>query len=152
MEIKKYLKGRIVFLGMGNSMRGDDGVGCNFIQMLKKSKKAISSRIDFFDGGLMPENYLEPIVKINPDRVFIVEAVDFEGFPGEAKLFKEAQSQLNFSTHTLSLTFILDYLKEKTKANVFILGIQPRQLQWGAALSSEVKATVQKLITQLITA
>jgi len=148
-EVKKYIKGKVVFLGMGNPMRGDDGAGCEFIEELRRSGKVKSSKISLFNGGQVPENYVEPIVKIRPDKVFIVETVDFGASPGEIRVFEEAELQSNFSTHTLSLSFILEYLKEKTRAKVFILGIQPRQLGWGSHLSPEVKKAVEKLIRQL---
>jgi len=130
-------------------MRGDDGAGCRFVEELKKSKKATSSQIYLFNGGQAPENYLEPIVKIEPERIFIVDAIDFGASPGEVKLFKEIKSPLHFSTHTLPLTFILDYLKEKTEAEVFILGIQPGKLLWGTGLSFKVENTLKELINQI---
>ena len=148
-ELKKYIQGKVVFLGMGNLMKGDDGAGCRFVEELRKSGKSISSQIYLFNGAQVPENYLEPIVKLKPERIFIVDAVDFGAFPGEVKLFKEVEPQSNFSTHTLSLTFILDYLRKKTRAKVFILGIQPKQLQWGTGLSSEVETAVRELVKQL---
>ncbi len=130
-------------------MKGDDGAGCKFIEELKKSGKIRPSQMYLFNGGQMPENYVEPIVKIEPERIFIVDALDFGAFPGRIKLFKEVEPQSNVSTHTLSLAFILDYLRRKTKAEVFILGIQPGQLRWGAGLSSEVEAAIKALVNQL---
>ena len=149
LEIKKYIQGKVVFLGVGNSMRGDDGLGDRFIEELRKSKKSRSSQIYLFKGAQVPENYLEPIAKIKPDRIFIVDALDFGASPGKVRLFKEVGPQSNFSTHALSLNFILDYLRKRTEAEVFILGIQPAQLQWGATLSPEVEATVKELVNQL---
>ena len=146
LEIKKYIQGKVVFLGVGNPMRGDDGAGCKFVEELEKSGKTISSQIYLFNGGQMPENYLEPIVKIEPDKIFIVDAVDFNASPGTFKLFEKAEPQMYFSTHTLSLNFILDYLREKTQARIFVLGIQPGQLHWGSDLSSEVREGIKKLV------
>ncbi len=128
-------------------MRGDDGAGCKFIEELRRSKKTTSSRIYLFNGGQMPENYLEPIVKIEPDQIFIVDAVDFNASPGTFKLFERVEEpQMSFSTHTLSLHFILDYLREKTQARVFVLGIQPGQFYWGSYVSPGVREGIKKLV------
>ncbi|MBE0478889.1 carbamoyltransferase HypF, partial [Candidatus Aerophobetes bacterium] len=147
IDIKKYIQGKVVFLGVGNLMKGDDGAGCIFIEELQKASK--SFRIYLFNGGQLPENYLEKIIKVRPDKVFIVDAVDFNASPGKVRLFKEVEPSLNFSTHHLPLSFILKYLREKTKAEVFILGIQPKNIQWGSNLSLEVKSAVKGLIEGL---
>ncbi len=149
LNLKKYIQGKVVFLGVGNPMRGDDGAGCLFVEELKKSGKLNSSNIHFFNAAQVPENFLEPIVKIKPNTIFIVDAVDFDASPGKAKLFQKISSHLTFSTHTLPLNFVFDYLKEKTKAHIFILGIQPATLKWGADLSPKVKKTIKELINQL---
>lgn len=150
IEIKKYIQGKVVFLGIGNPMRGDDGAGCEFIEELKNCQKIKSFPIYLFNGGQLPENYLEPIAEIKPTTVFLVDAVDFGAPAGTFKLFEKAEPQMGFSTHTLSLNFILDYLREKTQAEIFILGIQPGQLHWGRGLSPEVQEGIKKLIDQLI--
>jgi len=149
INLKRYIQGKVVFLGVGNPLKGDDGVGCFFVKELKNSGEASPSQIHIFDGGLVPENYLEPIVKIDPDSVFIVDAIDFDGFPGEIRLFHRTSSQLYFSTHTLPLTFILEYLSKRTEAQIFILGIQPEKLSWGTGLSPKVKNAVRELVREL---
>ena len=153
IEVRKYIRGKVVFLGIGNPMRGDDGAGVEFIEELKNHLKNYprikSFPIYLFNGGQLPENYLEPIVKIKPATVFLVDAVNFGASPGTFKLFERAEPQIHFSTHTLSLNFILSYLKEKTRAKIFILGIQPGQFHWGSYLSSEVQEEIKKLVDQL---
>ena len=149
MEIMKYLQCRVVFLGVGNPVKGDDGVGCILVEELKKAGNIDPSRPYLFNGGQAPENYLEPIVRLAPDRVFIVDAVDFGGAAGDIRLFEEAPPQSDFSTHALSLSLMVKYLSEKTHAKTLILGIQPGQLQWGTGLSSEVQAAVKKLVNHI---
>lgn len=150
IELKKYIRGKLVFLGIGNPMRGDDGTGVEFIEELKNHPWIKSFPIYLFNGEQLPENYLEPIVKIKPATVFLVDAVDFGASPGTFKLFEKAEPKMHFSTHTLSLNFILNYLREKTQAKIFILGIQPGQIHWGNSLSPEIREEIKKLVDQLI--
>lgn len=149
VNLRKHIRDKVVFLGVGNLMRGDDGAGCVFIKEAKKLGKAAIHQVYFFDGGQTPENYLEPIVNIKPDSIFIVDAVDFGAGAGEVALFKKIPPHSSFSTHTLSLTFILEYLKKNTQAKIFILGIQPERLDWGTGLSSKTKNAVRQLVSQL---
>jgi len=148
--IKNSLKERTVFLGIGNPLRGDDGAGCKFIRELKRWGAGRRKGIYLFNGEQLPENYLEPIVKIQPATVVLVDAVDFGAPAGEVKVFEEAGSQPGFSTHTLSLSLLLNYLREATQAKIFILGIQPKKTRWGEGLSKEVEATIKGLVNWLI--
>jgi len=90
--IKNSLKERTVFLGIGNPLRGDDGAGCKFIRELKRWGAGRRKGIYLFNGEQLPENYLEPIVKIQPATVVLVDAVDFGAPAGEVKVFEEAGS------------------------------------------------------------
>jgi len=145
IKIKEYIKGKVVFLGMGNLIRGDDGAGCVFINRLKGLLKGTFPDTHFFDAGQVPENYVEVIARIKPDRIFIVDSVDFGARAGETRLFEKAEPYYNFFTHTLSLDFILDYLRGKTGAEIFIIGIQPEKIKWGAGLSPRVEKAVKEL-------
>lgn len=148
--IKKPLKEKIVFLGAGNPLRGDDGVGCKFIRELKKRGMEKRKKVYLFNGEQLPENYLEPIIKIQPSTVILVDAVDFGGSAGEIKIFKQANFQSGFSTHTLSLSLLLNYLKENSQAEIFLLGIQPKNTAWGEDLSKEVQASLKELVKCLL--
>lgn len=139
----------MVFLGIGNPLRRDDGAGCRFIRELKRWGVGRRKGIYLFNGGELPENYLEPIVKIQPAIVVLVDAVDFGGEAGEVKVFRETGFQSGFSTHTLSLSLILNYLRETTRAKIFILGIQPKNTGWGEGLSKEVETTIKGLVNWL---
>ncbi|MCD6257832.1 hydrogenase 3 maturation endopeptidase HyCI [Candidatus Aerophobetes bacterium] len=149
-KIKKYVQGRVVFLGIGNPVRGDDGVGSRFIEELKNRRQMISLSVHLFNGEKVPENYLEPIINVRPSTVFIVDAADFGAPAGTVELFEKVEPCVSFSTHSLPLNFIVDYLKERTKARVFILGIQPKQINWGDGLSFEVEREMKKLVDQFI--
>ena len=148
--IKENIKGKVVFLGVGNILREDDGVGCVFAERLNKALPNNFNQILVLNGGEAPENYLEVVVNAKADKIFIVDAVDFGGEPGDIKLFEKAQPQYGFSTHGLSLGFVLDYLKENTKAKVYIVGIQPEKVGWGEGLSYRVEKAVKDLVEDLL--
>ena len=71
-HLKLHLAGKVVILGIGNTFRGDDGIGSLLAQRLKDKVSFI-----VYDSGPSPENYLGKIIKDKPDNIIIVDAVDF---------------------------------------------------------------------------
>ena len=144
--LKDKLKGRVVLLGVGNRIRGDDAAGPELIEILKKRPPDKGKEIFLFDGGELPENYLIPIANLKPNLVIIVDAVDFGSRPGTVKLFPIRQiPQGSFSTHRLSLRFLGSYLEKEIQAKIFVLGIQPKSIKLEEKLSPEVKKALRDL-------
>jgi len=144
--LRRELKGKIVLLGVGNRIRGDDAAGPELIEILKKRLPDIRKEIFLFDGEELPENYLIPMANLKPNLVIIVDAVDFGSRPGTIKLFPIQQiPQGSFSTHRLSLRFLGSYLEKETQAKIFVLGIQPKSIKLEEKLSLEVKKALSDL-------
>jgi len=144
--LRRELKGKIVLLGVGNRIRGDDAAGPELIEILKKRLPDVGKGIFLFDGEEVPENYLIPIANLKPNLVIIVDAVDFGSRPGGVKLFPIQQiPQGSFSTHRLSLRFLGSYLEKETQAKIYLLGIQPKSIKLEEKLSFEVKKALRGL-------
>ncbi len=144
-EIKKRLtgiiKGRVVILGIGNDLRGDDGLGSLLAQELQGRVKGV-----VFDGGRTPENYLGKIIWEKPDTVLIVDALDMGGRPGEVTIQEPGRlSKGEFSTHHLSLPLIASIIQSDTRTKVFIIGVQPERIKFGDRLSPRVERTLERL-------
>ena len=144
--LRGELKGRVVLLGVGNRIRGDDAAGSELIEILKKRLPNKGGEIFLFDGEEVPENYLLPIADLKPNLVIIVDAVDFGSRPGTIRFFPIRQiPQGSFSTHRLSLRFVGSYLEKETQAKIFVLGIQPKSIKLEEKLSPEVKKALRDL-------
>ncbi|MFO7650195.1 MAG: hydrogenase 3 maturation endopeptidase HyCI [bacterium] len=126
----------VVIVGVGNTLRGDDAVGPIVIERLGEVAGA-----QLFDAGPAPENFLDPVTELAPDRILFVDACDFRAAPGEFRVFEmpdiERLSAGLVSTHTLPLTMTAQ-LFTAGGARVSLLGIQPRSLEFGAPLSGPV--------------
>ena len=137
---------RFVLLGVGQSLRGDDGAGPELLRILRHKTTAT-----LFDCGEVPENYLDEIIKIHPETVVVVDAVNLGMEAGAVALLEENNLQsAGWSTHHGSLRPLIKYLKANTKADVFVLGIQPKSTEFGTEISSEVRQTLD-LLQLLIT-
>jgi len=133
---------RTVILGVGNVLKGDDGVGPLVCEALGGK---VSARV--IDAGTVPENYIRPIIDAHPQFLLVADAVDFGGAPGAVGVFAIDQiNDMAFSTHALSLRLFVDVLATEIEVNVLLLGIQPVCTQLGQPVSDPVQESIQELI------
>ena len=79
-HLKSHLKGKVVILGIGNTLRSDDGAGSILASRIRDKAPYI-----VYDCGASPENYLGKIVQDKPDTVLIIDAADFGAKPGGSR-------------------------------------------------------------------
>jgi hydrogenase 3 maturation protease len=141
-HLKEHLKGKVVILGIGNTMRSDDGIGSLLTQQIKDKVPFV-----VIDAGFSPENYLGKIVKENPDNIIIIDAVDFGAKPAEFRILEAQDLKATnlFATHNASLSLTINYLQGILKADIIILIIQPKSIAFGTNLSPEAADTLNNL-------
>jgi hydrogenase 3 maturation protease len=141
-SFKDIFKGRTVFVGIGNELRSDDGIGPLVIERLR-------DRVDCtcINAGQVPENSFGAIVKEQPDTVVIIDAVQLFMKPGSYQLLKEEDIlKTGFSTHTLSPAVFMQYLREASDADVYLLGVQPRSTELGQGLTAPLEDSLDELV------
>ncbi|MDO8603179.1 MAG: hydrogenase 3 maturation endopeptidase HyCI [Candidatus Omnitrophota bacterium] len=145
INLKDKLKGKVVMLCIGNIERGDDGLGPRLAKMLK-------GRVPYevIDAGVAPENQTGVITRLKPDTIVIVDAVYFDGEPGDMKIFSgEDLGSGKISTHDVSPKLLIEYLKESTGAAIYVVSIKPQSNRFGQGLSLCVKKTLERFVEQL---
>jgi hydrogenase 3 maturation protease len=139
MELNKLLEGNVVILGVGNELRGDDGVGV-YIASRLNGKNVINA-------GVAPENFVGKIKRMRPERIVIFDALDFGGRPGDVRIVDARKTEgLKVSTHSLPLSF---FSKLFGKTEIYVVGIQPKSNEFGSKMSREVKKSAEELIRKL---
>jgi hydrogenase maturation protease HycI len=132
---------KVVILGVGHILKGDDGVGPLICEHLKGSVSAT-----VIDAGTVPENYVRPIVRATPEKLLIIDAVDFGDRPGTVRVCRPDEiADFAFSTHALSLHLFVEMLHNDIPVEVFLLGIQPGEVRLGESASPAVWESVQRL-------
>jgi hydrogenase 3 maturation protease len=133
-KLSSKLKGRVVYMGIGNILRGDDGIGPELITKLS------SLGLHTVDAGTVPENHVRSVSRLKPDTVIIVDAVHLDREPGAVELLDRSDilDGTGFTTHSLSPVMVMKRLEEETGAGVFLLGIQPQSIEFGTPLSPAV--------------
>jgi hydrogenase 3 maturation protease len=144
-ELLKHINTETLLIcGIGNSLRADDAIGPLVVADLKDDFRTLNC-------GSTPENYVFKIERMKPEVVLFVDAVDFSGEPGETRLFPAEEiieSRLGQpSTHLIPLGETLKMLKDVTRADVYLLGVQPRSITFGDPLSKEVEKARERIIT-----
>jgi len=141
-ELERRLKGRkFGLIGVGNAIRGDDGVG-------PAVAVGLSGKVDFpvVDASEVPENYSSWILRSDMEVVVFIDAVDFGGKPGEIRVIPVADLMVSASsTHRLSLHFMIRYLLEEWSGEAILIGVQPLSLGLDEGLSEEVEKSVELL-------
>ncbi len=144
-ELKRLIQGTICVLGVGNRQRRDDGAGSLIAKALAQRMSGV-----VIDGGSVPENYLEKLVQSGPDTIVIIDAVNFDGTPGEIRLLDPYDlAPGRVSTHGASLELSARYLRARTHAQLSLLAIQPAEIGPGEGLSEAVSRSVALLSRML---
>jgi hydrogenase 3 maturation protease len=135
-----------LIITIGNPFRSDDGVGPYLASRLKPCRN-----LKVLDVADQPENFILDAIAFKPARIIIIDAANFGGKPGAARLIKpHALSDKFFSTHALPLSAMAKIIKAETKAVVYILGIQAQSLEYKEGLSPSVQATADELVELLM--
>ncbi len=142
---------KIVIMGVGNPLRGDDIVG---LEVAKKLKKYSSKSLKIIISETVPENFIGEIRKFKPSHLIIIDAVDFEGKAGDIRLImpEELSTFKIISTHAMPLSILSKFLYEEIGVKTLILGIQPESIDFGLKISPNVKKASIKAAKIIINA
>ncbi len=153
---------RLAIIGVGQALRGDDGVGSALARQL--AARLVADALLILDAGHAPENILGPVVRFRPDAILFLDAARGGGAPGEIVWLLPAEADgRGGSTHALSLEMLADYLTAETGAVVRVLGIEPAsscsagwqpaswpaEFPFGEGLSPAVAAAADEVATML---
>ena len=134
-------RGKTVIVGIGNSLRGDDGFGPALVKRLQGRIGTVC-----IDAGSAPENYVGKITRENPQTILIVDALDLGLAPGKYMILKKEDIvKSGLSTHDISPHMLIDYLEKQTNADIYVLGVQPKDISFGVEMSEEMNMTLEEV-------
>jgi len=132
-----YKTNEIIFVGLGNELRGDDAAGLVFIDKLHELPHFTGSF--FIKAYTNPENYLHSILETTGKVLVFIDAARFGGKAGEISWIDPHDiEQLSISTHAFSLKMVEQYLRNNRQFDFKYLGIEPFSTKNSDHLSSQV--------------
>ena len=139
---------KVVLLGIGSELMGDDAAGIIIAEKLNKAFKAskTSKKFKALLGSTAPENFTGEIKKFKPSHLVIVDCADMKCKPGEAVILDPDKiTGISFSTHRLPISIMMRYLSHFVKCELVVIGIQPKSLKFGQKPSKEVAAAINSV-------
>lgn len=139
-------------VGIGNPLRGDDGIGVAVIGLLEMMPLPDDVEVvDAGQAGLALVGLMEDV-----DKVVLVDAVDMGGMPGDVTAFhledvliEEEETDCSIHHARTGTAIRLANALGCLPLDVTVIGIQPGQMNWGAGLSSEVKRAVHQAASMI---
>lgn len=147
-QLAEFIAGakRIAFLGIGNDLRTDDGLGLFIVNGITTKHPDI-----FLENvGSVPEAFARSLAEFGAERVVLVDAADMRKPVGHVELVtKERIGGISLSTHSMPLSFLMQYMEDQTGGEAIILGVQPQNIMFGEGLTPEIKKVSRKLISMI---
>jgi hydrogenase 3 maturation protease len=127
-----------LFVGIGNVLRSDDGIGVYIAQRIKER-----DNIKVLVVEVSIENYIGKINEIQPGEVILIDAVNYEKEPGYYALLSPGKLlDYTTNTHNISLKKLMGFFN----STIWILGVQPENITFGETLSYRVRNAADEII------
>ncbi len=134
---------KVLLLGVGNRLRGDEGLGCFLGNRLKGKVN-----IPLIDGGTLPEKHLGLLEASHPDLVLVAVAADVpDAASGDITLVELEQLQMmNVKTRSADLSLLFRFIPRKSRPDVLLITVQPdNELQDRKGVSDSVRVALDGL-------
>lgn len=116
-------------------------------------EEGASPEVRTFLGATAPENLTGEIKRFAPTHLIVIDAADLDAEPGTITLMDpDSIGGTTFCTHSLPIKVMIDYLLDSFECHVTIVGVQPKTLEVGAAMSKEVLDAVESLTAMILDA
>jgi hydrogenase maturation protease len=145
-------KGRLLLLGLGNLLMGDEGVGVHLAQRLEK-RTDLPPGVDVQEGGTAGFQLTEYFTGY--PVIILIDATLDEHPPGTIRLLKprfSSEFPKALSTHDIGLKDLLDgltLLGKMPEIHLFVMSVNTLQ-PMHIGLSPEVEAALPELERQVV--
>jgi hydrogenase maturation protease len=144
----------VLILGIGNSLLSDEGIGVHLVQRMQQKIGTIPG-INYLDGGTLSFTLAGAIAE--SEGLIVVDAARMNLPPGSLKVFHNEEMDHYLrgnraSVHEVSLGDLLDIarLSETLPASRCLVGIEPKELDWGESLSEIVAPVIDQGISEIV--
>ena len=144
--------GKLLILGLGNVICGDDGVGVVAVDRLAREYE-LPERVEALDGGTLGLTLLH--YAAGADDLLLVDAIRADGPPGTLVRLEgddvAPAVRERLSVHQIGVADLLEGLRllDAYPRRVSLLGLVPETLELQVGLSPAVDAHLTELVTEV---
>jgi hydrogenase maturation protease len=129
---------RVLVLGLGNLLLGDEGIGVHIAQLLQTQE--LGNQVEVLDVGTAILDSL-PALEL-ADRVIVIDAVKAGRTPGT--VYRMPLSEFRAKSHIASmhgfdLQRALRLTRRECPPEVVVVGVEPEHIAWSLELSKPVE-------------
>ena len=142
---------RTAILGVGNLLLKDEGIGVHVAQAC--ARLPLPEGVEVIDGGTSVE--LAHLVE-GFDKIIVIDAASAGGKPGQIYHFTLEEIQRNksplLSGHEFGIARTLSAcaIGEKTPRTVLVVGVEPKEIDWGMKLSPELENRIPEIVNHVL--
>jgi len=142
------LSKKIVILGVGNILLGDEGVGVHVAKEIEK--RELPENVEVIDGGTASMDILSSMKDV--DKLIIIDALRCGETPGTVyRLHPEdllASLDSYVSLHQINVLegLILARKTGNAPKETVIIGIEPEKIDWGLGVTPEIDKKIPDII------
>jgi hydrogenase maturation protease len=139
---------KILVLGLGNLLLGDEGVGVHAAQALLQTQ--MPDEVMVIDVGTAILDAISALE--DADFVIVVDAVKADGSPGtiyRIPFTDMIRPDCIASMHGFDLSRVLALAQRQTCPEVLVIGIEPATMDWSLDLSPAVAETFPVVLEQV---
>ncbi len=148
--VPEYCKSRVLVVGCGNILLGDDGFGPAVAECLH-TRYIVPEDVCVLDAGTGVRDILCTVAlsPVKPRRIVVIDAVDIGKKPGEVFMVPiEDHPQTtghSFSLHQLPTSNLLKELKDCCQLDILLVAVQPESIPEAVCrgLSEKVQAAIE---------
>jgi len=146
-------KRRVVVIGLGNPLMGDDGLGLAVLDALRTGY-ALPPEVELVDGGTWGINLL-PVIE-DADELILIDAIDAGQAPGTFVRLEHNRLPRYLATkispHQVDLRDVLGLaeLRGTLPADTVALGMQPASVELRNSLSDLLRCQVRELADAVV--
>ena len=142
---------KIAIIGLGNTLRKDDGIGIIVLEALIKSHN--QPGMDYLNFGIAGFDLIHRLEGYA--AVLLIDGIDAGLKAGELKISGIEKLDYDLkdtvsSTHEFNLKNLFELCKKfNLKTKIYLAGIQVKDVSYGEGLSPELKARLDQILQEI---
>lgn len=142
---------KIAVIGLGNTLRRDDGIGIVILESLLALGK--KEGIEYLNFGIASFDLVHRMERY--EKILLIDAIDAGLAAGGLKIFELKDiaytlQGLPVSTHEFDLKSLFElYKRFELKSKIYVAGIQVKDISYGEELSPELEDALQNIIEKI---